>query len=150
MIFFKSFFQNVDQFSPYLTSKYISKSNFVLHFGKFYKKNHFFGLRFSKFHRHVIHFLCKKRAKKRLLIVIFIKKISRKNEKTRRICQIVPTCDTKKQCFQEIFTYGWSWEKWYNVLKNVISDVLQTSLSLSKTGGNNSAYQSIFHFQCRQ
>ena len=67
-----------------MTSKYISKSNCVLHVGKFYKKNHFFGLRFFKFHRHVIHFLCKKRAKKRLPVVIFIKKISRKNEKNRK------------------------------------------------------------------
>ena len=47
--FFKSFFQNVDQFSPYLTSKYISKSNCVLHVGKFYKKNHFFRSRFLSF-----------------------------------------------------------------------------------------------------
>ena len=83
--FLKSFFQNVDHFSPYLTSKYISKSNCVLHVGKFYKKNHFFGSRFFKFHRHVIHFLCKKRAKKRLPVVIFIKKFSGKNEKKQEI-----------------------------------------------------------------
>ena len=53
-------------------------------------------------------------------------------KKTGKICQIFPTCDTKKQYFQEIFTYGGSWEKWYNVLKNVISDVLQTNLSNSR------------------
>jgi len=44
--FFKSFFQNVDQFSPYLTSKYISKSNCVLHVGKFYKKKSLFRMTF--------------------------------------------------------------------------------------------------------
>ena len=41
--FFWTCLKNVDQFSQYLTSKYISKSNCVLHVGKFYKKNHFFG-----------------------------------------------------------------------------------------------------------
>ena len=81
MIFFWTFFQNVDQLSQYLTSKYISKSNCVLHVGEFYQKNHFFGSRFFKFHQHVIHFLCKKRAKKRLPVVIFIKKFSEKKWK---------------------------------------------------------------------
>ena len=84
MIFFWTFFQNVDQLSQYLTSKYISKSNCVLHVGEFYQKNHFFGSRFFKFHQHVIHFLCKKRAKKRLPVVIFIKKISEKMKKNKK------------------------------------------------------------------
>ena len=97
--FFKSFFQNVDQFSPYLTSKYISKSNCVLHVGKFYKKNHFFGWRFFKFHRHVVLFSCKKRAKKRLPVVIFIKKISRKNEKNRKNFPNFPNMWHKKAIF---------------------------------------------------
>ena len=98
----------------------------------FAKKNHFFGSRFFKFHRHVIHFLCKKRAKKRLQLLWFSsKKFSEKMKKTRKIFQIFPTCDTKNQHFQEIFTYGWSWEKWYNLLKNFISDVLQKNLSNS-------------------
>ena len=84
IFFFGTFFQNVDQLSQYLTSKYISKSNCVLHVGEFYQKNHFFGSRFFKFHRHVIHFLCKKRAKKRLPVVIFIKKNFRENEKKNK------------------------------------------------------------------
>ena len=83
--FLKSFFQNVDHFSPYLTSKYISKSNCVLHVGKFYKKNHFFGSRFFKFHRHVIHFLCKKRAKKKVTCCDFHQKIFRKKWKKQEI-----------------------------------------------------------------
>ena len=81
---FSTFFQNFDEFSRYLTSKYISKSNCVLHVGEFYKKIHFFGSRFFKFHRHVIHFWSKKRGKKRLPVVIFIKKISRKNQNRRK------------------------------------------------------------------
>ena len=47
-----------------MTSKYISKSKCVLHVGKFYKKNHFFGSRFFKFHRYVIRFSYKKDQKK--------------------------------------------------------------------------------------
>ena len=133
---FWTFFQTFDKFYRYLTSKYISKSNCVLHVGKFYKKNHFFGSRFFKFHRHVIRFSCKKRPKKRLPVEIFIKKISRKNEKNRKNLSNFPNMwhknDTKNQHFQKIFTYGGSWEKWYNVLKNVISDVLQTNLSNSR------------------
>ena len=134
--FLWTFFQNVDQFSPYLRSKYISKSYCVLHVGEFYKKIHFFGSRFFKFHRHVILFSCKKRAKKRLSVVIFIKKNSEKIKKNMKILSNFPNMwhknDTKNQHFQKIFTYGGSWEKWYNVLKNIISDVLQTNLSNSR------------------
>ena len=103
---FWTFFQNFDKFSRYLTSKYISKSKCVLHVGKFYKKNHFFGSRFFKFHRHVIHFLCKKRAKKRLLIVIFIKKIFRKNEKNKKNFSNFPNMWHKKSTFSRNF-YIW-------------------------------------------
>ena len=99
MIFFWTCLQNVDQFSPYLRSKYISKTYCVLHVGEFYQKNHFFGSRFFKFHRHVIHFLCKKRAKKRLPVVIFIKKISRKNEKKRKNLSNFPNMWHKKTIF---------------------------------------------------
>ena len=66
-----------------MTSKYISKSNCVLHVGEFYKKIHFFGSRFFKFHRHVIHFWSKKRGKKRLPVVIFIKKDFPKKSKKK-------------------------------------------------------------------
>ena len=106
-IFFWTLFQNVDGFSRYLTSKYISKSNCVLHVGEFCKKkNHFFGSRFFKFHRHVIHFLCKKRAKKRLPVVIFIKKIFRKNEKNKKIFSNFPNMWHKKSTFSRNF-YIW-------------------------------------------
>ena len=72
----------------------------------FAKKNHFFGSRFFKFHRHVIHFLCKKRAKKRLLVVIFIKKIFRKNEKIKKKNWNLPNMWHKKSTFSRNF-YIW-------------------------------------------
>ena len=91
----------------------------------FAKKNHFFGTRFFTFHQHVIHFLCKKRAKKRLLIVIFIKKNFRKNEKNKKNFSNFPNMWHKKSTFsRNFYIYVWSWEKWYNILKNFISDVL--------------------------
>ena len=58
------------------------------------QKNHFFGSRFFKFHRHVMLFSCKKRAKKGYLLWFSSKKISEKMKKKRKICQISPTFDT--------------------------------------------------------
>ena len=70
-------------------------------------------------------FYVKKEPKKGYLLWFSSKNFPKKmKKKTRYFFQIFPTCDTKNQHFQEIFTYGWSWEKWYNLLKNFISDVL--------------------------
>ena len=72
----------------------------------FAKKDHFFGSRFFKFHRHVIHFLCKKRAKKRLPVVIFIKKFSGKNEKNKKFFSNFHDMWHKKSTFSRNF-YIW-------------------------------------------
>ena len=72
----------------------------------FAKKNHFFRTRFFTFHQHVIHFLCKKRAKKRLHVVIFIKKNLRKNEKNKKNFSNFPNMWHKKSTFSRNF-YIW-------------------------------------------
>ena len=62
MIIFWTFVQTFDEFSRYLTS------------WRWIKKKSLFRITFFKFHGYVIHFLCKKRTKKRSHIVIFVKK----------------------------------------------------------------------------
>ena len=107
MIFFEPLFKILINFLhtwhqstyQYQTVSYMSVT--------FTKKNHFFGSHF--FHQHVILFSYKKREKK-LPVVIFMKKFRKKKEKNMKICHIsLP--------MWEIFKYGWSWEKWYNIFE---------------------------------
>ena len=104
--FLKSFFQNVDHI-PHTWHQSTYQNQTVSYMSvNFTKKNHFFGSRFFKFHRHVIHFLCKKRAKKRLPVVIFIKKFSGKNEKNKKFFSNFHDMWHKKSTFSRNF-YIW-------------------------------------------